>query len=67
KRDGNHLKLFEEIDSLNKKNNITKEDAINYFDHIKDNFSKLILVDVIEIKENIQNSRDLFVEIEKEI
>lgn len=67
KRDGNHLKLFEEIDSLNKKDNITKEDAINYFDHIKDNFSKLILVDVIEIKENIQNSRNLFVEIEKEI
>ncbi|CEQ30488.1 membrane protein [[Clostridium] sordellii] len=67
KRDGNHLKLFEEIDSLNKKDNITKEDAMNYFDHIKDNFSKLILVDVIEIKENIQNSRDLFVEIEKEI
>ncbi|MCR1848817.1 FUSC family protein [Paeniclostridium sordellii] len=67
KRDGNHLKLFEEIDSLNKKDNITKEDAINYFEHIKDNFSKLILVDVIEIKENIQNSRDLFVEIEKEI
>ena len=67
KRDGNHLKLFEEIDSLNKKDNITKEDAISYFEHIKDNFSKLILVDVIEIKENIQNSRNLFVEIEKEI
>ncbi|EPZ59048.1 hypothetical protein H477_1801 [[Clostridium] sordellii ATCC 9714] len=67
KRDGNHLKLFEEIDLLNKKDNITKEDAINYFDHIKDNFSKLILVDIIEIKENIQNSRNLFVEIEKEI
>ncbi|CEO32747.1 FUSC family protein [Paraclostridium sordellii] len=67
KRDGDNLKLFEEIDSLNKKDNITKEDAINYFEHIKDNFSKLILVDVIEIKENIQNSKKLFIEIEKEI
>ncbi|CEO20977.1 FUSC family protein [Paraclostridium sordellii] len=67
KRDGDNLKLFEEIDSLNKKDNITKEDAINYFEHIKDNFNKLILVDFIEIKENIQNSRNLFMEIEKEI
>ena len=50
---------------MNKEN--SKEDIKNYFDKLEDKLSKLILVDVIELKENIINSKFISKSIAKEV
>lgn len=60
------LKLFYDIDLLMNKEN-SKEDIKNYFDKLEDKLSKLILVDVIELKENIINSKFISKSIAKEV
>ena len=60
------LKLFYDIDLLMNKEN-SKEDIKNYFDKLEDKLSKLILVDVIELKENIINSKFIAKSIAKEV
>jgi hypothetical protein len=60
------LKLFYEIDSLMNKDN-SKEDIKSYFEKLDDRLSKLILMDVIELKENIISSKNISKSIAKEL
>ena len=59
------LKLFYDVDLIMNKEN-SKEDIKNYFDKLEDKFSKLILIDIIGLKENIINSKCISKSILKE-
>ncbi|MDU1538594.1 MAG: FUSC family protein [Paeniclostridium sordellii] len=61
----NKLKLFYDVDLIMNKEN-SKEDIKNYFDKLEDKFSKLILIDIIGLKENIINSKCISKSILKE-
>ncbi|WP_373599158.1 FUSC family protein [Paraclostridium bifermentans] len=53
-----HAKLFYDIEAIMYKQN-TKEEIEKYFENLEDKTSKLILIDILELKENIQKSRDI--------
>lgn len=60
------LKLFYDIDSLLNKQN-SKEDIIGFLNNINDSARKLILIDVLELKDNILNSKKISKSIEQEL
>ncbi|GAA0711617.1 hypothetical protein GCM10008904_24150 [Paraclostridium ghonii] len=66
KGNSNKIELIYDINKLIYRDN-SKEDVIKCFNKRKDKFSKLVLVNILELKENIINSKRLYKKISSEI